>query len=131
MEFTQSALLLLVIFWLLQVAGSWIQIRHYRQALSTAGGRWSDGYLGMGQSRSRFGRGAIVLLEVSPDLRVRQLQTLSGLTVFARFKPEVLVKGWTLAQLGNYHAPGVRETPVDKAIRQALIQVEEVRSRHP
>ena len=129
MEFTQNALLMLLLFWVLQIAGSWIQWRHYRVALSDASSRWSDGFLGMGQSRPRFGAGAIAMLEIGPDLRVRRLQTLTGISVFARFKPDVGVQGWTLEQLGARHAAGTPDSQLARAVRQAITQVEEVRQR--
>jgi DNA-binding transcriptional regulator of glucitol operon len=129
MQFTQSALILLAIFWSLQVAGSWMQWSHYRRALTSATGAWGDGFLGMGQHRPKFGLGAIALLEVGPDLRVRRLQMMSGVSVFARFKPQDLVVGWPLSKLATEYAPGVRDDRSARAIRQAIVQVEEVRAK--
>jgi DNA-binding transcriptional regulator of glucitol operon len=129
MEFTQTALLMLLLFWVLQIAGSWIQWKHYRAALGDASQRWSDGFLGMGQSRPRFGAGAVVMLEVDPELRVRRLQALTGISVFARFESDESVRGWSLSQLAERHAPGPRDTPLARAVRQAITQVEEVRQR--
>jgi DNA-binding transcriptional regulator of glucitol operon len=131
MEFTQNALMMLLLFWTLQIAASWIQWKHYRVALNDATGEWSDGFLGSGQSRPRFGAGAVALLSVGPDMRVRQLRTMKGISVFARFKPDRTVQGWALSQLGTHYAPGTRDTAVAKAIRQAIAQIEEVRSRQP
>jgi glucitol operon activator protein len=129
MQFTQSALILLVIFWSLQIAGSWVQWSHYRRALTSATGAWGDGFLGMGQHRPRFGLGAIALLEVGPDLRVRRLQVMSGMSVFARFKSQDGVVGWSLSTLAMHFAPGQRDDRTALAIRQAIAQVEEVRTR--
>lgn len=131
MDFVRNALLLLLLFWTLQIAGSWIQWRHYRSAMNDATGRWTDGFLGVGQSKSRLAAGAVALLSVGPDMRVRQLHTMRGLTVFARFKPSAGAQGLTLAQLAMQHAPGAKDTAVDKAIRQAIGQVEEVARRQP
>ena len=131
MEFTQQALLLLVLFWVLQIAGSWIQRRHYRDSMNAASGLWSDGFLGAGRSKPRFGSGAVAMLSVSPDLRVRQLRLMSGMTVFARFKPDASVQDWTVSQLAAHYAPGTRDTAIAKAIRAAIAQVEEVHSRKP
>ena len=131
MEFTQQALLMFVLFWVLQIAGSWIQWRHHRDSMNAASGEWSDGYLGAGRSKPRFRAGAVAMLSVSPDLRVRQLRLMSGMTVFARFKADASVQDWTLSQLSAHYAPGTRDTPIAKAIRQAISQVEEVHSRKP
>ena len=96
-----------------------------------ATGEWSDGFLGAGQSKSRFAAGAVALLSVGPDMRVRQLRTMSGISVFARFKNDASAKDWTLDQLGTHYAAGTRDTAVAKAIRQAITQVVEVRRRQP
>lgn len=129
MEFTQHALLMLLLFWILQIAGSWIQWRHYRDAMNEASGQWSDGFLGAGRSKPRFAAGAVALLSVSPTLHVRQLRTMRGMTVFARFKQDASVQDWTLSQLSAHYAAGTRDTAIAKAIRQAITQVEEVQRR--
>lgn len=129
MDFTQTALAMLVLFWGLQVAGSWIQWKHYRQSLSDASSRWADGFLGAGQAKRRFAPGAIAILEVDPDLRVRRLQTMSGFSVFTRFQPLPFVQNWTLAQLGAHYAPGPGDNARSLAIRQAIARVEEVRKQ--
>lgn len=131
MEFTQNALLMLLLFWTLQVAGSWIQYRHYRNEMAAATGAWSDGFLGIGQSKPRFRAGAVALLTVTPDLRVRELRMMSGISVFARFKADPSVQNLALSELAERCAPASRDTAVAKAIRQAITQVEEVRRRQP
>ena len=128
MELTQSALVLLVLCWTLQLVGTWWQWKSYRQALVDATSRWSDGFLGMGQHKNRFRSGAIVLLEVGPQMKVRRLQTMSGFSVFARFKPMVCVQGWTVSQLATHFAPGKCDSAIAHAIRQAIVKVEEARA---
>lgn len=130
MDYTQSALGLLVFFWVLQIAGSWKQWRHYRDALSAATSREKDGFLGMGQHKPRFKAGAIAILEVDPSLRIRRLQTMSGISIFARFKPQEFACGWTLSQLDAYCAPGPNDNSQLRAIRQALAQVQEVHTKN-
>jgi glucitol operon activator protein len=129
MEFTQNALLLLFLFWTLQVAGSWFQWTHYRKAMKDASTQWSDGFLGVGQAKARFAAGAVAMLAVAPDGRVRELRTMKGISVFARFEPDASVRNWTLGELAAHYAPGARDTTAAKAIRQAITQVEEVRRR--
>lgn len=126
MPTTQQLLLLLTLFWALQVAASWVQYRHYRGAMGEATRRWSDGYLGVGQSRRRLRGGAVALLEVDPALRVRRLQLLGGISIFARFKPQEGAEGLTLQQLA---AQAEGSTPQALAIRQAIAQVEAVHRR--
>lgn len=129
MTFIQSALPMLFIFWGLQAVGTWVQWSHYRRALGQASSRWRDGYLGVGRGRARWGRGAIVLLEVSPALEVRGLQVMSGLSVFARFQPVAAAQALSLDALGGlYAAPGGSE-PLRQAVGQAIAQVREVQGR--
>lgn len=127
MQFTQSALLMLLLFWTLQIAGSWIQWKHYRTALGNATRRWGDGYVGMGRAQPRFGFGVIALLEVSPTLEVRSLQTMSGITVFARFKPVAGVQHGSLTELARRYEAD--DTKLARAVKQAITQIQEVRSR--
>ena len=129
MDFTRNALLMLMLFWGLQIVGSWLQWKHYRVALSDASSRWKDGFLGMGQARPRFGAGAVVMLEVAPDLRVRRLQAMTGLSVFARFRSDDTVCGWSLEQLAQRHTASPHDTQLARAVRQAIQQVEEVHQR--
>ena len=69
------------------------------------------------------------MLEVDPDLRVRRLQTMTGLSVFARFTTDDSVRGWTLEQLAQRHPEQPRDSQLSRAVRQAISQVEEVRRR--
>lgn len=126
MQFTQWALLLLLLSWSLQIAGSWIQWRHYRDAMSDATSRWTNGFVGVGRSKGRLFGGAMALLAVDPELRVRQLRTMRGLSVFARFHPEPAVSGWTLGELAALHSA---DTALGRAVRQSIVQIEEVRRR--
>lgn len=126
MQFTQLALLLLVLSWSLQIAGSWVQWRHYRDAMAALTGRWSDGFIGVGRSRGRLFGGAVVLLTVGPDLRVRQLSAMRGLSVFTRFKVRPEFAGLTLIELA---ATFTADAPLARAVRQSIAQVEEVSRR--
>lgn len=127
MEFLQKALLILLVCWVLQIVATWIQWKHYRTALTDDTEKWNDGFLGVGQSKPRFARGAVAILSVTSDLRVRELRTMCGITVFARFKSNASVRDWTVAQLATHYAPGTRHNALAKAICQAIAQIEEVR----
>ena len=83
----KTGLLLFAICWALQIAGTMLQMRHYRRGLGALEARWTDGYIGSGSARARFGRGAIMILVVSPAGIVRDALLMQGLTVWAKFKP--------------------------------------------
>ena len=76
-----TGLLLFGLCWPLQIAGTMLQMRHYRRVLDRLSTQWSDGYVGTGSARARFGRGAITILVVSPSGAVRQALVMQGRTV--------------------------------------------------
>lgn len=129
MSFTRDALALLLVFWILQIIGTWFQVKNYRTAMAKASSDWSDGFLGAGQSRPRFGAGCLVLLEAAPDLVVRRLQVMSGMTIFARFKPQPEFEGWPMSRLLERFAEGVDDSRLARAVRQAAAKIEEARRR--
>ncbi len=86
MQLWQIALAALVVAWMAQAAGTFIQMRHYRDVMRDVSDKWSDGFVGAGNARARFGRGVILLLVVSSDGLVRRLAVMEGRSVFAKFK---------------------------------------------
>jgi glucitol operon activator protein len=128
-QFTNLALVLLLIGWSLQVCGSWIQWRHFQSALAVATKDFADGYLGIGRSRPPFGFGTVVLLVIGPDLRVRRLQTMAGLSVFARLRDQPQYEGLHLQALEARLGQSSVAPRLAAAARQAIRQIEEVRAR--
>jgi glucitol operon activator protein len=86
MDYVRGALLALAVFWALQVVASWFQMRRYGDALRHAAGRWNSGFLGVGACKVRFGRGAIAIVVLDSALSVREFLSMSGMTVFSRFR---------------------------------------------
>ena len=129
MGFTQSALTLLFVFWVLQTAGAWMQWRHYQ--LSVAGNRenWKQGYLGVGKSRRKFGFGAVAMVVVSPELRVKKVQVMTGVSIFARFKDVAAYEGMSLDGLSSSLKTKQANEQVSKALQDAIQRIEEVRSK--
>jgi glucitol operon activator protein len=86
MDYVRGALLALAVFWALQVVASWFQMRRYGDALRRTAGRWASGFLGVGACKVRFGRGAIAIVVLDSALTVRECLSMSGMTVFSRFR---------------------------------------------
>jgi glucitol operon activator protein len=86
MDYVRGALLALAVFWTLQLIGSWYQMRRYGDAVRDAARSWQGGFLGVGACKVRLGRGAVAIVVLSDDLHVRQFQSMSGFTVFSRFR---------------------------------------------
>ncbi|TDY46552.1 glucitol operon activator protein [Paraburkholderia rhizosphaerae] len=86
MDYVRGALLALAVFWAMQVVASWFQMRRYGDALRRTARRWHSGFLGVGACKVRFGRGAIAMVVLDDALVVREFLSMSGLTVFSRFR---------------------------------------------
>lgn len=130
MGFTQSALTLLFVFWVLQTAGAWIQWRHYQKSVAGNRESWKQGYLGVGKSRRKFGFGAIAMIVVSHDLRVKKVQVMTGMSIFARFKDVVAYEGMELESLASVLKAKEANGQVSKAMQDAIQRIEEVRSKN-
>jgi glucitol operon activator protein len=129
MGFTQSALTLLFVFWVLQTAGAWMQWRHYQQSVAGNRENWTQGYLGVGKSRRKFGFGAVAMVVVSPELRVKKVQVMTGMSIFARFKDVVAFEGMSLESLASSVQGTQTNEQVSRAIQDAIQRIEEVRSK--
>ena len=127
----RELLLLFGLLWAAQVIGTALQMRHYRRTFARLAEAWNDGFIGAGNARSRFGRGAIVIVAVSPDDRVRRVLVMEGRTVWAKFREVALPPDRTLASLGQA-APFVgARAALAGAVRSAIAQIDAARARHP
>lgn len=129
MGFTQSALILLFVFWVLQAAGAWMQWRHYQQSVAGNRENWTKGYLGVGKSRRKFGFGAVAIVVVSPELRVNKVQIMTGISVFARFKDVPDFEGMSMDALASSDKAKQANEQVSKAILDAIQRIGEARSK--
>ncbi len=129
MGFTQSALLLLFVFWMLQTAGAWVQWRHYQQSVAGNREKWNQGYLGVGKSRRKFGFGAVAMVVVSPELEVKKVQVMKGMSIFARFKDIQAYEGMPLQALASSLEGKQANQQVLKALQDAIQRIEEVRKK--
>ena len=95
----QWALLAIGLLWGVQVIGTALQMRHYRAVLASVTTRWSDGFVGTGAARARFGRGVIAILVADRDLTVREAFVMQGRTVFAKFRRLPDLVGHSVAEV--------------------------------
>jgi len=86
MDYVRGALLALAVFWALQLVGSWFQMRRCGDAIRDAARRSQSGYLGVGACKVTLGRGALAIVVLTEDLRIREFLSMSGITVFSRFR---------------------------------------------
>jgi glucitol operon activator protein len=128
MPLWQIGLLLLGAVWLLQAIGTWLQMRHYREVMGAIHGRWTDGYMGVGNARSSLGRGVILMLVAAPDETIRDLYIMEGRSVLAKFKRLDQFDGRSIASLlddESFTALRGRK----QALEQAVQQIEKAKAR--
>ncbi|MDJ1464315.1 transcriptional regulator GutM [Nitratireductor sp. GZWM139] len=130
MALWQWGLLLLAVVWALQSYGVWLQMRHYSDVFKGITQKYADGFVGTGAFHGRFlKRGAIAIVVVSPDLAVRRILTMSGRSVFAKFKRHEQFEGMALDQLRAEPALfGEKQPGLTAAITQAVAQIDRTRA---
>jgi len=124
----QIALIVFGVAWAMQAVGVWLQTRHYQQTFSDLRARWADGALGAGAAASRFGKGVIALLVVSPSGEVRAARAMVGRTVFAKFAQQRELEGISLDELKARVAAPDFDASRRIAFTKATEQIEKVRA---
>lgn len=129
MAIWQWALLCLVAAWLIQSVGVWMQMRHYSDVFKGITQKYADGFVGAGQVRGRFAKGTIAMIVVTPDLTVRRLMTMSGRSIFAKFKRHEAFEGIALERIrANPAILDEKDKGMAEAIRKAVEQIDRVRT---
>ena len=128
MGFWAILLLVLGCLWVLQVVGTYLQMSHYRKVLGgiTAGG--NEGYVGVGNAKSRFGKGVILILVVGRDGLIDRALKMRGRTVFARFEEAKTLVGLAVDALREDGAEGPEDPATMVAARRAVEQVDRIRA---
>lgn len=125
MAIWQMALLALAFVWGLQSLGVWFQMRHYGAVFKGLKSEFDDGFMGAGHTRGRLRHGSIALLVVDSELVVRRLLTMTGRTIFAKFRRHPEVEGLTLGQLAAAQGDPLK-SPVASSIIQAVEHVRKI-----
>ena len=128
MGFWAVLLLVLGCLWVLQVMGTYLQMSHYRKVLGgiTSGGK--DGFVGVGNAKSRFGKGVILILVAGRDGSVERALKMRGRTVFARFEEAKGLVGLGIDELRGEGRGGLEDPATMTAARQAVKQIDRIRS---
>ena len=127
MSWVAYAILLLAVAWILQIVGTYFQMRHYREILGRITREGGEGYVGVGNAKATFGKGVVLILVADEHDVVRRALRMRGMTVFARFNDVPDLVGMSLEEL---RAEG-REDPYDKstmlAARRAVEQIDRIK----
>lgn len=118
------------ILWVLQIAGTAWQMRHYRRVLGEIAARWRDGAIGVGNAKARLGKGMILILVVGPDDRLRAAMMMQGRSIFAKFRPLPALAGKPLDELRDELRTGAdpRDPGFAKACARAIEQIDRLRT---
>ena len=127
MSWIAYAILILAVAWVLQIVGTYFQMRHYREVLGAITREGGEGFVGVGNAKAAFGKGVILILVADVNDVVKRALRMRGMTIFARFKEAPELAGMRLDEL----RVGDREEPYDKntmlAARRAVEQIDRIK----
>jgi glucitol operon activator protein len=105
-------------------------MRRYGDALRHTARRWQSGFLGVGACKVRFGRGAIAIVVLDESLRVREFLSMSGMTVFSRFRQHDGFSGLSIDEFSlRLTGAGLRRSIV-MAAADALARAQRTAQQH-
>ena len=120
--------MVVAVVWILQMIGTHVQMSHYRSVLGGITREGSEGFVGAGNAKARFGKGVILILVTDEDGVVKRALRMRGMTVFARFEEAPDLVGLSVEELREEN----REEPYEKATmlaaRRAVEQIDRIRS---
>jgi len=119
-------ILALALVWILQIIGTYFQMRHYREVLGGITRDSNEGYAGVGNAKARFGKGVILILVVDRNDTVIRALRMRGMTVFARFQEAPDLVGMKLDELRGGEGP--YEAATMRAARLAVEQIDRIKS---
>ncbi len=124
----QALLSALALAWLMQIAGTVLQMRHYRTVLGKVTSEHADGFMGAGNARGSLGAGVIAVIVASADGVVRKALLMEGRSVFASFKPDPSLEGLSLTALAD-HDFGPEGQGRKEAVLRAVEQITKAAAR--
>jgi glucitol operon activator protein len=120
-------ILILAVAWILQIVGTYFQMRHYREVLGRITREGNEGYVGVGNSKATFGKGVILILVAGEDGVVRKALRMRGMTIFARFKEAPDLVGMDLDELRVPEREGPYDRSTMLAARRAIEQIDRIK----
>ncbi len=123
----QWILLAWVGVWVLQSVGVWYQTRRYAGQVKLLQQQHDSGYIGTGYGPRRLGRGSIVIIVATIDLKVKQFLLMRGSTVFAAFKPQEEFVGLSLAEVLAKLSDEPKKSSLKEAAEKAVSQIMRVK----
>lgn len=128
MGFVATAILVLAVVWILQIFGTWYQMRHYQAVLRGITERSTEGYVGVGNAKASFGKGVILILVVGESGKVTEALRMRGRTILARFEQAPDLVGMDLDDLRLPEREGPYDAGTMLAARRAVEQVDRIKA---
>jgi glucitol operon activator protein len=125
--FLTTLILVLAFLWMLQIVGTWYQMRHYRNVLGEITRSGGQGYVGVGNARARLGKGVILILVVDEGGVVRRALKMRGRTVFARFHEDPELLGMHVDEL-RAGDNGTLDASTNIAAKRAVEQIDRIKA---
>lgn len=123
-----TLLLVLAVLWILQILGTWYQMRHYQAVLRGITEKSTEGYVGVGNAKASFGKGVILILVVGENGEVTDALRMRGRTILARFQKAPDLVGMHLDELRAPEREGPYDAGTMQAARRAVEQVDRIKS---
>lgn len=105
--------------WILQFMMTHYQLKNYHQTIRDMSRR-NSGYLGVGQSKKRFGKGVVLVLVSDTNDVVVDAKKMEGVTVFSRFEEYNEIVGEKLSSLLSYEG----EPQIQLSLINAIEKIE-------
>jgi glucitol operon activator protein len=119
-------ILIFVGLWGLQIGLTYFQSKHYKETLSEMSNRPS-GFLGVGVVKQKLGVGSVIILTCDQEGKITEAREMSGVTVFARFKPASQLIGHSIElHEQEMENPNNRMKAITMAISNIRKQMEKV-----
>lgn len=120
-------ILLLAVAWILQIVGTYFQMRHYRGVLGRITRESGEGFAGVGNAKATFGKGVILILVADENEVVKRALRMRGMTIFARFKEAPDLVGMSLDELRVEGCEGPYDKSTMLAARRAIEQIDRIK----
>lgn len=130
MELVRMGLLGLAVMWMLQLIAGWAHLRYYRNVVRDTVRTHASGYLGVGTVKSRVGPGAVAIVVIDEGATVREVVSMSGVSVFARFAPLPELRGGSIGEFGQRVAAATLKPRVKRALHDAIEMATRTAAQH-
>jgi len=120
-------ILALALVWILQIIGTYFQMKHYQRVLGRITSEGNDGYVGVGNAKATFGKGVILILVADDNGVVKKALRMRGMTILARFREAPDLVGMSVDELRLPEREGPYEKATMLAARRAVEQIDRIK----